>query len=187
MIIEFETERLRLRQWRAADREPFAAMNADARVMEFYPRMLEREASDTMAQRIQTGIAERGWGLWAADLRETGEFIGYVGLQPAPAALPCSPCVEIGWRLAHQYWGRGLATEAAKGALRVGFGQLGLDEIVSFTVPMNRRSRAVMVRLGMLEDEAGAFEHPSIPADNPLRRHCLYRLSHERWESSRSS
>ena len=180
-MIESETERLRLRQWRAADREVFARMNADERVMEFYPRMLDRTASDAMAQRIEAAIAERGWGLWAAELRDSGDFIGYIGLQPAPATLPFSPCVEIGWRLAHAYWGRGLATEAAKAALGVGFRDLGLDEIVSFTVPKNRRSRAVMERLGMKEDKAGGFEHPNVPSDSPLRLHCLYRLRREQW------
>lgn len=182
MAIEFDTERLRLRQWRDGDLEPFARLNADERVMEFYPARLDPAASDGLARRIRSAIAERGWGLWAAELRASGDFIGYVGLQPPAATLPCSPCVEIGWRLAHSFWGRGLATEAARGALRVGFVELGLQEIVSFTVPMNRRSRAVMERLGMLEDNAAAFEHPSIPAGHPLRHHCLYRLRRERWQ-----
>ena len=155
-------------------------MNADPRVMEFYPSMLDRTASDAMAARIQARIAAQGWGLWAAELRATGEFIGYIGLQVPVVTLPFSPCVEIGWRLAHEFWGRGLATEGARGALRVGFGELGLQEIVSFTALINRRSRAVMERLGMREDKAAAFDHPSV-ADGPLRAHCLYRLSRERW------
>ena len=179
-MIEFDTQRLRLRQWRAADHEPFARMNADPRVMEFYPAVLDRAASDAMAQRIQSRLAEQGWGLWAAELRATGEFIGYIGLQVPVVTLPFSPCVEIGWRLAQEFWGRGLATEGAKGALRVGFAELGLDEIVSFTAVINRRSRAVMERLGMREDKAAAFDHPSVP-DGPLRAHCLYRLRRERW------
>ncbi len=186
MIREFDTERLRLRQWRSSDFEPFARLNADERVMEFYPAALERAASDAMAERIRSRIAGQGWGLWAAELRATGEFIGYIGLQVPPATLPFSPCVEIGWRLAHAFWGRGLATEGAKGALRVGFGHLGLDEIVSFTALINRRSRAVMERLGMREDKAAAFEHPSVPEGSPLREHCLYRLSRERWAELRA-
>jgi RimJ/RimL family protein N-acetyltransferase len=153
--------------------------------MEFFPSCLDRQASDALARRIETKIAERWWGLWAAELRgadgNAGEFIGFIGLQPAPAQIPCSPCVEVGWRLARPYWGKGLATEGARAALRFGFEKLGLDQIVSFTVPGNRRSRAVMERLGMQEDQAGAFEHPNIPVGSPLRRHCLYRLSRKRW------
>ena len=180
-MIELDTERLRLRQWRAADHAAFASMNADPRVMEFYPAVLDRAASDAMAERIQARIAERGWGLWAAELRATGEFIGYIGLQMPVVTLPFSPCVEIGWRLEQRFWGRGLATEGARGALRVGFAELNLEEIVSFTALLIRRSRAVMARLGMQEDKQGAFEHPSIPAGSALRLHCLYRLGRERW------
>ena len=181
MIAELDTERLRLRQWRASDLTPFAGMNADPRVMEFFPARLDRTASDALAGRIEAKIAERGWGLWAAERRDTGEFIGFIGLQPPIAQLPCSPCVEVGWRLAQPHWGKGFASEGARGALRFGFEQLGLDEIVSFTVPANKRSRAVMERLGMAQDKAGSFEHPSIAPGNPLRLHCLYRLSQKRW------
>ena len=176
MIIELDTERLRLRQWRASDLGPFAEMNADPRVMEFFPARLDRQASDALAKRIETKIAERWWGLWAAELRASGEFIGFIGLQPPFAQMPFSPCVEVGWRLALAYWGKGFATEGARAALRFGFEKLGLDEIVSFTVPANVRSRAVMKRLGMQEDKAGAFEHPAIAPGSPLRLHCLYRL-----------
>ena len=182
MTIELDTERLRLRQWRASDRAPFAQMNADPRVMEFFPTCLDREASDALAGRIEVRIAERWWGLWAAEVRATAEFIGFIGLQPPIAQLPCSPCVEVGWRLAQPYWGKGFATEGARAALAFGFAKLGLDEIVSFTVPANRRSRAVMERLGMQEDKAGTFEHPSIAPGSPLRRHCLYRLDRSRWK-----
>jgi len=181
VIAELDTERLRLRQWRASDLAPFAGMNADPRVMEFFPARLDRAASDALAGRIEAKIAERGWGLWAAERRDTSEFIGFIGLQPPIAQLPCSPCVEIGWRLAQPYWGKGFASEGARGALRFGYEKLGLDEIVSFTVPTNKRSRAVMERLGMAEDKAGSFEHPSIAPGNPLRLHCLYRLSRKRW------
>lgn len=181
MITELDTERLRLRQWRTSDLGPFAELNADPRVMEFFPARLDRAASDALAGRIEAKIAERGWGLWAAEIRATGEFIGFIGLQPPIAQLPCSPCIEVGWRLAQPYWGKGFATEGARAALRFGFEKLGLDEIVSLTVPANRRSRAVMERLGMQEDKAGTFEHPAIAPGNPLRLHCLYRLSRKRW------
>lgn len=173
-LIEFETERLRLRQWKSADRAPFAALNDDKRVMEFFPSQLSRTESDAMADRCESLIHQRGWGLWAAELKESGEFIGYVGLHTPAAQLPFSPCVEIGWRLAFEHWRKGLATEAAKEALRIGFQRLGLAEIVSFTTVNNRRSRAVMERLGMTE--SGLFEHPSVPEESGLRLHCLYRV-----------
>jgi RimJ/RimL family protein N-acetyltransferase len=175
-MAELETPRLYLRQWRDSDLAPFARLNADAEVMEFFPSRLDRQASDAMAGRIRAKIAERGWGLWAVEARASGEFIGFVGLQPPAAKLPFSPCIEIGWRLARACWGKGYATEAARESLRFGFEELGLDEIVSFTALGNRRSRAVMERIGMVEDPAGAFDHPSVPEGSPVRAHCLYRL-----------
>jgi RimJ/RimL family protein N-acetyltransferase len=178
--IEFTTERLLLRQWRASDREPFAELNADPRVMEFFPTLLDRAASDAGFDRLRAKIEERGWGLWAVELRATNSFIGFVGLQVPTAPLPFGPCVEVAWRLAHAYWGNGYATEAAKGTLRVGFERLALEEIVSFTAVINRKSRAVMERLGMQEAEA-TFQHPSVPEGSPLREHCLYRLTRQRW------
>ena len=179
-LIEFETERLRLRQWCAADREPFAALNADPKVMEFYPAPLSRAESDAMANRCQALIAERGWGFWAVETKNTHEFIGFVGLHVPASELPFSPCVEVGWRLVTKHWSKGFATEAARGALRIGFERLGLAEIVSFTSAINLRSRAVMVKLGMREAEE-TFEHPNVPAGSVLRQHCLYRLSHPQW------
>jgi RimJ/RimL family protein N-acetyltransferase len=172
--IEFETARLRLRQWLPADREPFAALNADSRVMEFFPSPLTRAESDAMADRCESLIQERGWGFWAAESKATREFIGFVGLHTPSAELPFSPCVEVGWRLAFAHWSRGLASEAAKGALRIGFRVLGLREIVSFTTVENLRSLAVMERLGM--QESGTFEHPQVPEGSSLRLHRLYRL-----------
>lgn len=174
-LIETETERVRLRQWKSSDLEPFAVLNSDPRVMEFFPAPLSRSESDTLAQRCQSLIAERGWGFWAAESKLTREFIGFVGLHIPIAELPFSPCVEVGWRLAFPYWGQGLASESARAALNVGFQVLQLPEIVSFTAIGNRRSRAVMERLGMRE--SGTFEHPSVPEGNPLRPHCLFRLS----------
>jgi RimJ/RimL family protein N-acetyltransferase len=170
------TDRLLLRQWRQADLDPLAHLNADPRVMAHFPAALSRAESDAAAQRWRGQIAERGWGLWAAELRSSGELIGFVGLQVPSAALPFSPCVEVGWRLAHEHWGHGYATEGARAALKFGFEQLGLAEIVSFTTLGNTRSRAVMRRLGMLEDPY-RFDHPSVPEGNPLRSHCLYRIS----------
>lgn len=182
-VIEFETERLRLRQWRPADREPFARLNADERVMEFFPALLDRAASDAMADRLEMQIAERGWGFWAVDILGGQDFIGFVGLHIPVPDIPCSPCVDVGWRLAFQHWGQGYASEAARGALYVGFEWLDLPEIVSFTALQNRRSRAVMERLHMRETTE-TFEHPNVPIGSPLRKHCLYRLSREQWRSA---
>jgi RimJ/RimL family protein N-acetyltransferase len=176
-LIELETRRLLLRKWRPADCEPFAALNADARVMEFFPSPLTRSESDAMADRCRLLIEERGWGLWAIESKATWEFIGCVGLHKPSVESPFFPCVEVAWRLAFHHWGKGLASEAAKEALRVGFDLLGLQEIVSFTAVGNLRSRAVMERLGMRE--SGTFEHPQVPEDSGLRQHCLYRLSRE--------
>jgi RimJ/RimL family protein N-acetyltransferase len=182
-LIEPRTERLRLRQWRTEDRVPFADLNADPRVMEYFPTPLTRSESDTVADRCQALIAERGWGIWAVETRSRGEFIGFVGLHVPTIALPFCPCVEIAWRLAARFWGWGFASEAARAALEVGFGRLGLEEIVAYTCVLNRRSRAVMDRLGMVGEER-TFEHPSIPEGHVLREHCLYRLSRSRWEAS---
>ncbi|MDR0775741.1 MAG: GNAT family N-acetyltransferase [Azonexus sp.] len=177
-LIEFATERLCLRQWKPADRAPFAVLNSDPRVMEFFPAPLARAESDALADRCESLIHERGWGFWAVELKDSGVFIGFVGLHIPSAQLPFSPCVEIGWRLAFPHWGKGLATEAAQGALRIGFGSLGFQEIVSFTAVGNRRSRAVMEKLAMRE--SGTFEHPQVPEGSSLRLHCLYRLPRER-------
>lgn len=181
--LEIDTPRLRLRQWRAADRAPFAALNADPRVMEHFPSTLDRAASDAIAERCETLIAERGWGFWAVERRDSGDFIGFVGLNVPTAALPFAPCVEIGWRLAHAAWGQGLASEAARAALTTGFETLGLAEIVSFTALSNRRSQAVMERLGMRRTSED-FDHPVLPEGHPLRRHCLYRLNADAWRAA---
>ena len=180
-MIEIDTPRLRLRQWRASDVVPFAAMNADPRVMEYFPELMRPPESRAVARRIRDLIAERGWGLWAVEVRGGARFIGFVGLHVPSPELPCSPCVEIGWRLAPAHWGHGYATEAARGVLEVGFARLGLDEIVSFTARQNLRSQAVMQRLGMTRD-ADTFEHPAVPPGNPLREHVLYRLRRDDWE-----
>lgn len=178
--IEFETPRLLLRQWQAADREPFAALNADPIVMAHFPAPLTREESDEVADHCERLIAERGWGAWATEKKATGEFIGFVGLHIPEDDLPMSPCVEILWRLAQAHWHQGFATEAARGALHIGFEVLQLPEIVSFTASSNTRSRAVMERLGMQMD-AATFEHPRVPAGHPLRTHVNYRLSRDSW------
>ncbi|MGE6914480.1 GNAT family N-acetyltransferase [Achromobacter kerstersii] len=179
LSLEVETPRLVLRQWRADDRKPFAAMNADPRVTEFLLPLSASE-SDALAGRLAAGIDEHGWGFWAVEAPGVAPFVGFVGIKPMPPALPFAPGVEIGWRLAQPYWGRGYAIEAAEAALRVGFEQVGLNEIVAFTAVGNQRSRAVMDKLGMLAD-ADMFDHPAVPIGHPLQQHVLYRLRREQW------
>jgi RimJ/RimL family protein N-acetyltransferase len=173
---ELTTERLVLRRWRASDRLPFRRLNADSRVMEFMPAVLDAVGSDELMDRIERHFEEHGFGLLAAALRESGEFIGFVGLSVPSFDALFMPAVEIGWRLAAEYWGRGLATEAAREVLRFGFEELGLSSVVSFTAPANMRSRRVMERIGMRHDPAEDFDHPRLPEGHPLRRHVLYRL-----------
>jgi len=168
------TQRLVMREWRESDREPFAELNADPEVMRHFPEPLSREQSDAFADKIQTGFQERGWGLWALEL--DGTFIGYTGLQPVSFEAHFTPAVEIGWRLARGAWGHGYASEAARAAAAFAFTELGLDELVSFTVPANTRSRAVMERIGMHHDPAGDFDHPALPEGHEQRPHVLYRL-----------
>lgn len=171
-----ETERLVLRRWRPADRAPFAALNADPAVMEHFPAPLTREESDAMIARAEAHLDQHGFGPWAVEVRGGAPVIGFVGLVVPRFTAHFTPCVEIGWRLARAHWGHGYATEAARAALAFGFGTVGLAEIVSFTVPANVRSIAVMERLGMTHDAAGDFDHPNLPEGHPLRRHVLYRI-----------
>ena len=173
---ELTTARLSLRRWRAPDRGPFAAMNADPEVMRWFPATLTRSQSDELADRIAADMARQGWGLWALEERSTGDFIGFTGLVRVTDDLPFAPAVEVGWRLARDAWGRGLATEAARAATAFAFGELALGEVVSYAVAGNARSRAVMMRLGMRRDLEGDFDHPRV-REARLRRHVLYRLS----------
>lgn len=175
------TPRLLLRPWRAADLAPFAAMNADPRVMEHFPAALAPHDSDALAGRIATHFEEHGFGPWALEIPGVAEFAGFAGLLKVSFDAHFTPAVEIGWRLHGDLWGRGYATEAAACALRYGFTELALPEIVSFTVPANRRSLAVMQRLGMHYDIREDFLHPRLPPEHPLRLHRLYRLGREEW------
>ena len=159
----------------SADRRPFADMNADPDVMEYFPAMLSREESDRLADRIEEHFVTHGFGPWALEIPGIASFAGFVGLSVPPFEAPFTPCVEIGWRLARAYWGHGYVTEAARAALNFGFDELSLQEIVSFTVPGNTRSRRVMERLGMVRDPLEDFEHPLVPEGHPLRPHVLYR------------
>ena len=175
---------MRLRRWRPEDVEPFAALNADPEVMEHFPSTLSREETIAAVGRVEKHFEERGYGFWAVEAPGQAPFIGFIGLAVVPFEAFFTPCVEIGWRLARPWWGRGLATEGARAALACGFERLGMEEIVAFTVPGNIRSRRVMETLGMRH--AGDFEHPRIEPGHPLRRHVLYRLSRAEWASARS-
>lgn len=176
-MIELSSERLLLRGWRDADREPFAALNADPIIMRHFMQRLSRSESDELADEIEEEFRQEGWGLWALEERSTGIFVGFTGLSRPPFESHFTPNVEIGWRLARHAWGRGLATEAARVALAFGFEEARLEEIVSFTAVGNERSRAVMRRLGMSHDPSEDFDHPDAPEGHELRRHVLYRLS----------
>jgi RimJ/RimL family protein N-acetyltransferase len=183
-IPEIRTDRLMLRGWRHADRGPFAELNADPQVAEFLGGPLDRDGSDALVDRILVRWDSDGHGLWAVERVEDGRFLGFVGLAAPSFDAVFTPCVEVGWRRAREAWGRGYATEAAWAALRFGFVELDLDEIVSFTTVANVRSRAVMERLGMTRDPVDDFDHPSFPDGHPIRPHVLYRLRRERWRAS---
>ncbi|MGA8304950.1 MAG: GNAT family N-acetyltransferase [Candidatus Acidiferrales bacterium] len=183
-MLMLKTERLILRKWNEADREPFARMNADSRVMEYLGGTMSRDRSDEVADRIEAHFRAHGFGLCAAELAESGEFIGFIGLAVPNFEAAFTPCVEIGWRLAAEYWGAGLATEGTREIVRYAFEELGLPELVSLTAIGNERSRRVMAKLGMTHDAAENFDHPRLPAGDPLCRHVLYRLTREKWVKS---
>ena len=173
---EIRTDRLLLRRWRNADCEPWAAMNADPRGMEFFPALLTREESDRRADRIEAHFEKHGFGLWAVEIPGVVPFAGFIGLCHPHFEAHFTPCVEIGWRLAAEQWDQGYATEGARAALAFGFEDLQLVEIVSFTVPQNVRSRRVMEKLGMSHDPRDDYDHPILPKEHPLCRHVLYRM-----------
>jgi ribosomal-protein-alanine N-acetyltransferase len=175
--LSLQTNRLVLRRWRAADKRPFARLNADPVVMEHFPRTLDRAESDAFADRIEAGFDARGYGLWAVEIPGEAEFIGFVGLALHDFPAHFTPAVEIGWRLARDHWGKCFATEAARTAIADGFDRVGLGEIVSFTAVVNIRSVAVMQRLGMTHDPADDFDHPRLPVGHHLGRHVLYRIT----------
>ncbi|MEU9112978.1 GNAT family N-acetyltransferase [Streptomyces sp. NPDC048483] len=187
---ELRTDRLILRNWRESDLAPWAAMNADPEVRAYFPDVLTREQSEASVARFRTGIARRGWGWWAVEVLDTGEFIGVTGLGPVEDGAPFAgldpaddkapfTAVEAGWRLPRSAWGHGYATEAARAALSYGFEDLALPEILAVTAATNLRSQAVMRRLGMTHDPADDFDDPAYP-EGPLRRSVVYRIPAER-------
>jgi RimJ/RimL family protein N-acetyltransferase len=172
-----ETDRLILRRWRNDDLEPFAALNADPRVMEFFPAPLSKDEAAAMIAKMEAKFDIDNFGFWALEEKSSGALIGFTGLNVPNFEAPFMPCVEIGWRLAHQFWGKGLATEAGHAALSYAFDQAMLKEVVAFTPVDNIRSKAVMTRLGMKYDPSSDFDHPRVPEGHKLRSHVLYRIS----------
>lgn len=189
---QLRTARVVLRGWRDDDREAFAALNADPEVMRHFPAPLSREASDALVDRQVALLADRGWGLWAAEVPGVAPFVGFVGLSEQTFEAPFTPAVEVGWRLARAHWGRGYAPEAAAAVLDLAFGAadaggLALDEVVSMTAVGNANSRRVMEKLGLTHDPADDFDHPNLAPGSPLRRHVLYRVTAGRWRARRPS
>jgi len=173
---ELRTARLVLRQWRADDRDPWAALNADPEVMRWFPRTLSRAEADDFVDRHAAHIDEHGWGLWAVEVVGGAPFIGFTGLAVPGFPVPGRPdgCIEVGWRLAAEHWGQGYAPEAARAALAFALDELGWDEVVSFTAVGNANSRRVMEKLGMEPERE--FDHPKLPG-HPLERHVLSRVA----------
>ncbi|MEA5508684.1 GNAT family N-acetyltransferase [Crocosphaera sp. UHCC 0190] len=172
-MIEILTPRLKLREWKEEDKEPFFCLSSDPKVMEFMPKLLSKEESNSLVERIKIHFQEHGYGLFSVELLNENTFIGFIGLYIPRFQTYFTPCVEIGWRLAYKYWGKGYATEGAKAVLNYGFNQLQLSEIVSFTVPNNVRSRRVMEKIGMTFFDY--FDHPLLPVGHPLSKHVLYK------------
>lgn len=168
------TERLVLRHWREADLAPFITMNQDPKVMEYMPSLLTDEQVTLFYEGMQQHFKMHGYGLYACTVDQ--QFIGFVGLNVAKFEAHFTPAVEIGWRLAYPYWGKGYATEAARAVVKFAFQQFGLKEIVSFTAIQNMRSRRVMEKLGMTHDPKENFAHPKLVPTHPLSMHVLYRL-----------
>lgn len=177
------TERLLLRDWTDDDAEPFARLNADPRVMEFFPRALDRDRSDAFLKSNRDELHRRGYGKYAVEEKASGRFLGYVGLAEPNFVAKFTPAIEIGWRLSRESWGQGYATEAAAAVRDYAFSDIGLAEIVSFTTEWNQPSRRVMEKIGMIRDPADDFIHPNIPAGHKLAPHVLYRLDRNRWST----
>ena len=171
-----ETDRLILRTWRQEDAEVFAKINQNEKVIKYLAGPMSVKDCENFIIKANAHFEKNGFGLWAATIKETGELIGFVGLSIPDFESDFTPCVEIGWRLASNHWGKGYATQAAKEVLKIGFEKFNLKEIVSFTTLENSRSMAVMERIGMKRDVNGDFNHPKLNPDHPIVKHALYRI-----------
>ncbi|MGD2168756.1 MAG: GNAT family N-acetyltransferase [Chlamydiota bacterium] len=169
------TKRLLLRQWKESDLSLFANINSDRRVMEYFPSTLSKKESDSLAEKIQKELKEKEYGFWAIEVIGVAPFIGFVGLHYPDFQASFTPCIEIGWRLAYEHWGKGYAFEAASKVIDYAFNTLNLQELVSFTTVKNKRSRKLMEKLGMTHNPSDDFDHPKLQKNHPLRPHVLYR------------
>ncbi len=176
-MIVLATPRLLLRTWSLADVAQYHQLNQDPKVIAFLPGSLSKEQVENFIATANKHQQQHGYTLWAVELKKTGELIGYIGLNPIDWQAPFTPAVEIAWRLDSRYWNQGYATEGAKAALAYGFNRVNLEQIVSFTVPDNKRSIRVMKKIGLIRDEYGDFAHPKLAPDHPLSQHILYRLN----------
>lgn len=181
--IHIETERLVLRDWKEEDKASFARINADHMIMEFFPRRLTEDDSNRLVDRFQKHIDEDGFGFYAVELKKTGEFMGFAGVQKVDHALPFTPAVEIAWRLDYGYWGNGFGTEAAMAVLGHGFNNLKLKEIVGYAVHDNSRAIKLMEKIGMKRDPKGDFDYPHLEKGHPLGRFVLYRITKKQYQS----
>lgn len=180
-VAQLTTERLVLRQWQDSDNAPFARMNADADVMQWFANPLTPEESAMMVQRLSTMINHFGWGVWALEVPGVADFIGFVGLALTVMPVPFSPFIEVGWRLDKAHWGNGYAPEGARASLAYAFDTLKQREVVSMTTVGNLKSRRVMDKIGLHRDEADDFDLPRLPIGHPIRPHVLYRITDSEW------
>ena len=170
----FESERLFFRKWKEEDIKIFSDMNSDPTVMEYFPKILTEKESKQLYEKIVMDLDKNSYGLWAVELKNSNQFIGFIGFNYTTFKSDFTPCLEIGWRIKKEEWGKGYATEGAKASLNYGYHELGLDEIYSFTSKINQRSEKVMIKIGL--NKIGEFEHPNIEEGNKLRRHVLYKI-----------
>lgn len=172
-MIYSETKRLIIRSWHQNDLKPFATINRDERVMRHFPSVMSETESEALYRRINEEFAKNGWGLFAIELKSTGEFIGFVGLHEIGFEADFTPGIEIGWRLAAEHHNQGYASEAAAEVVKIA-ARAGIERLYAFTAKCNRPSERVIIKIGMTK--AGEFEHPNLSADSPLRTHVLYKI-----------
>lgn len=185
LTMQLETERLILRRWQDSDLAPFAAITSDREVRRYYPNVLTKEETISLIERIESNFQKEGFGLWALELKSSGEFIGYTGLHRPTIKAHFMPCIEIGWQISAKHWGQGYAPEAASKTLEDGFDRIGLEEIVSFTSVANSKSIRVMEKLGMHRNPKDDYLHPFLPEGHPLKPHVLFRLKKTEWLQQR--
>lgn len=182
-MVYLETSRLRLRDWKETDLVPFGRLNADEQVMRYFPKTLSTEETHRFYQSIIAELKECGFGLYAVEAKENKEFIGFIGFHRATFKSDFTPCMEIGWRLKKEAWGKGYATEGAAACLQYGFNHLGFDDIYSFTADVNTPSKNVMIKIGM--SFVKMFHHPNVDKDSPLNKHILFQITQKQFNRER--